>query len=103
MDKHINFDDYTLFSVDVNDLVPFAKEVVGLDVAETDADLPDSEWHGQHTGTRPPETRHFHNFIKEWIKESYANKTLHKQLTDLLDAEYKIVDKLTQIKYDTNT
>lgn len=103
LDKHINFDDYKLFSVDVNDLVPFAKEVVGLDVAETDADLPDSEWHGQHTGTRPPETRHFHNFIKEWIKESYANKTLHKQLTDLLDAEYKIVDKLTQIKYDTNT
>ena len=103
IDKHINFEDYKVFSVDVNDLVPFAKEVVGIDVKETDKHLPASQWHGAHTGTRPPETRYFHNFIERWLKEKYGTNALDKQLTDLLDAEYKVVDKLTQIKYDTNT
>lgn len=103
IDKHINFEDYKVFSVDVNDLVPFAKEVVGIDVKETDKHLPASQWSGAHTGTRPPETRYFHNFIERWLKEKYGTNALDKQLTDLLDAEYKVVDKLTQIKYDTDT
>ena len=103
LDKHINFEDYKVFSVEVNDLVPFAKEVVGIDVKETDKHLPASQWHGAHTGTRPPETRYFHNFIERWLTEKYGTNALDKQLTDLLDAEYKVVDKLTQIKYDTNT
>jgi len=103
IDKHINFEDYKIFSVDINDLVPFAKEVVDIDVKETDKHLPASEWHGAHTGTRPPETRYFHNFIERWLKEKYGTTALDKQLTDLLDAEYKVVDKLTQIKYDTDS
>lgn len=103
IDKHINIDDYKIFSIDVSDLVPFAKEVLDLDVKQTDKDLPDNEWHGAHTGTRPPSTRNFHNFLEQWLKENYSNNTLDKQLSSLLDAEYNVLDKLTQIKYDTNT
>lgn len=103
LEKHINFDDYKIFSVDINDLVPFAKEVVNIDVKETDKHLPASQWHGAHTGTRPPETRFFHNFIERWLREKYGTNVLDKQLTDLLDTEYKVLDKLTQINYDTNT
>jgi len=103
IDKHITFEDYNIFSVDVSDLVPFAKEVLDLDVKETDKHLPASQWHGAHTGTRPPESRYLHNFLERWLTEKYGTTALDKQLTDLLDAEYKVLDKLTQIKYDTNT
>lgn len=103
IDKHITFEDYKIFSVDVSDLVPFAKEVLDLDVKETDKHLPASQWHGAHTGTRPPESRYLHNFLERWLTEKYGTTALDKQLTDLLDAEYKVLDKLTQIKYDTNT
>ena len=85
IDKHIDFEDYKVFSVDANNLVPFAKEVVGIDVKETDKHLPASQWSGAHTGTRPPETRYFHNFIERWLKEKYGTNALDKQLTDLLD------------------
>lgn len=103
IDKHIDFEDYEIFSVDVNNLVPFAKEVLNLDIKETDKHLPDNQWHGAHTGTRPPNKRYFHNFLDIWLQENYNNNTLDKQLSNLIDAEYKVIDKLTQINYDINT
>ena len=102
IDKHIDFEDYEIFSVDVNNLVPFAKEVLNLDIKETDKHLPDNQWHGAHTGTRPPNKRYFHNFLDIWLQENYNNNTLDKQLSNLIDAEYKVIDKLTQINYDIN-
>ena len=101
LDKHINMQDFNIQAIDVYDIVPFAKDKLDLDVAETDKD--DEQWHGKHTGTRNPEIRYFHNFLIEWLDESYESGRLKDGGKNLLDKEYQVYNNLTIKHYDINT
>lgn len=101
LDKHIDMQGYNIQAIDIYDIVPFAKDKLDTVVAETDKD--EEVWHGKHTGTRPPETRHYHNYLIGWLEEAYEQGRLTGAVKDLLDREYEVYNKLTMKRYDINS
>lgn len=101
LDKHINMQDYNIQAIGIYDLVAFAKDKLDTVVLETDKD--DEEWHGKHTGTRPPETRYYHDYIAGWLEETYEQGRLKGAVKNLLDREYEVYNKLTMKHYDINS